>query len=317
MRLVHARGRFMQEAVPERHGAMAAVLGCERDRGRRGLRGWRPRETGRVVTPANYNAPGADRDRGRRGRRRGRLRAGAGARREAHDSARRVGALPLRADGAGRREARARARARALRRRPAAGRDQRRGGAELAAAARFPALLARAGHRAGALHRDGPADGRRSASTRAARDRPGTRARRAGRAHRPRASRARTSPARRRSTAAETFVAGAKHERTRSASKDGERPMSLEERVAEIIVEQLGVKPAEIVPGRLVHRRSRRGLARHRRARDGDGGGVRRRDPGRRRRPASRRIGDAVAYLQERLEGVDAAIRASSAAASS
>ena len=28
MRLVHARGRFMQEAVPEGHGAMAAVIGC-------------------------------------------------------------------------------------------------------------------------------------------------------------------------------------------------------------------------------------------------------------------------------------------------
>ncbi len=56
VRLVHARGRFMQEAVPEGRGAMAAVLGtqpsvveraCERARA----------ETGGVVTPANYNAP--------------------------------------------------------------------------------------------------------------------------------------------------------------------------------------------------------------------------------------------------------------------
>ena len=30
LRLVHARGRFMQEAVPEGRGAMAAVMGCAR-----------------------------------------------------------------------------------------------------------------------------------------------------------------------------------------------------------------------------------------------------------------------------------------------
>jgi [acyl-carrier-protein] S-malonyltransferase len=56
VRLVHARGRFMQEAVPEGRGAMAAVLGlapdavaaaCERAAAR----------TGRVVAPANYNGP--------------------------------------------------------------------------------------------------------------------------------------------------------------------------------------------------------------------------------------------------------------------
>jgi [acyl-carrier-protein] S-malonyltransferase len=57
VRLVNARGRFMQEAVPEGRGAMAAVLGispaevedaCERAR----------RELdGAVVTAANYNSP--------------------------------------------------------------------------------------------------------------------------------------------------------------------------------------------------------------------------------------------------------------------
>jgi [acyl-carrier-protein] S-malonyltransferase len=56
VRAVHARGRFMQEAVPEGRGAMAAVLGsppeevalaCERARA----------ETGRQVAPANYNGP--------------------------------------------------------------------------------------------------------------------------------------------------------------------------------------------------------------------------------------------------------------------
>jgi [acyl-carrier-protein] S-malonyltransferase len=56
LRVVHARGRFMQEAVPEGRGAMAAVMGapaavveqaCE----------IAARETGRVVAPANYNGP--------------------------------------------------------------------------------------------------------------------------------------------------------------------------------------------------------------------------------------------------------------------
>lgn len=56
VRLVHHRGRYMQEAVPEGSGAMAALLGlavrdveavCERARA----------ESGALVTPANYNAP--------------------------------------------------------------------------------------------------------------------------------------------------------------------------------------------------------------------------------------------------------------------
>jgi len=56
LRLVRARGAFMQEAVPAGAGAMAAVLGvppeaveacCERARA----------ETGELVEPANYNAP--------------------------------------------------------------------------------------------------------------------------------------------------------------------------------------------------------------------------------------------------------------------
>jgi [acyl-carrier-protein] S-malonyltransferase len=57
VRIVHARGRLMQEAVPEGRGAMAAVLGasaadvglaCE----------YAAAATGRVVAPANFNAPG-------------------------------------------------------------------------------------------------------------------------------------------------------------------------------------------------------------------------------------------------------------------
>jgi [acyl-carrier-protein] S-malonyltransferase len=56
VRLVHARGRFMQEAVPEGRGAMAAILGlapsaveavCATTRA----------ATNRVVSTANYNSP--------------------------------------------------------------------------------------------------------------------------------------------------------------------------------------------------------------------------------------------------------------------
>jgi [acyl-carrier-protein] S-malonyltransferase len=56
VRLVHRRGRYMQEAVAEGAGAMAALVGldaaaveaaCEKVR----------RETGEVVEPANYNGP--------------------------------------------------------------------------------------------------------------------------------------------------------------------------------------------------------------------------------------------------------------------
>jgi [acyl-carrier-protein] S-malonyltransferase len=56
VRLVHARGRFMQEAVPEGRGAMAAVMGCGPEVvlaacEHAGL------QTGRVVAPANYIGP--------------------------------------------------------------------------------------------------------------------------------------------------------------------------------------------------------------------------------------------------------------------
>jgi [acyl-carrier-protein] S-malonyltransferase len=57
VRLVHARGRFMQEAVPERQGAMAAVLGAGEAEIAEACR-LAAVQTGRVVTPANYNSPG-------------------------------------------------------------------------------------------------------------------------------------------------------------------------------------------------------------------------------------------------------------------
>ena len=55
VRLVHARGSFMQEAVPEGRGAMAAILGLSAaevaDACTAGVEG------SEVVTPANYNSP--------------------------------------------------------------------------------------------------------------------------------------------------------------------------------------------------------------------------------------------------------------------
>ncbi|MFW6050725.1 MAG: ACP S-malonyltransferase [Myxococcota bacterium] len=53
VRIVRARGSYMQEAVPVGEGAMAAVMGAERDRVERVCR-----ETEGVVEPANYNSPG-------------------------------------------------------------------------------------------------------------------------------------------------------------------------------------------------------------------------------------------------------------------
>jgi [acyl-carrier-protein] S-malonyltransferase len=56
VRLVHARGRFMQEAVPTGRGAMAAVLGCDAASVQRAC-AEAAAETGRVVEPANWNSP--------------------------------------------------------------------------------------------------------------------------------------------------------------------------------------------------------------------------------------------------------------------
>ncbi len=56
VRLVHARGRYMQEAVPEGRGAMAAVLGAEPALVEEAC-ARAQRRTGRVVVPANYNTP--------------------------------------------------------------------------------------------------------------------------------------------------------------------------------------------------------------------------------------------------------------------
>src|SRR6266850_4978153 len=56
VRLVHARGRFMQEAVPEGRGAMAAVLGLEPAEVAAACE-FAAQQTGRVVAPANFNGP--------------------------------------------------------------------------------------------------------------------------------------------------------------------------------------------------------------------------------------------------------------------
>ncbi len=55
VRTVQARGRFMQEAVPDARGAMAALIGCPPEDVERACR-IAAAETGNVVTPANYNA---------------------------------------------------------------------------------------------------------------------------------------------------------------------------------------------------------------------------------------------------------------------
>jgi [acyl-carrier-protein] S-malonyltransferase len=56
VRLVHARGRFMQEAVPEGRGAMAAVLGLA-PKAVADACAFAAEQTHRVVAPANFNGP--------------------------------------------------------------------------------------------------------------------------------------------------------------------------------------------------------------------------------------------------------------------
>lgn len=56
IRALQSRGRFMQEAVPEGQGAMAAVLGLDAD-AVRGVCEAAARETSQVVSPANLNSP--------------------------------------------------------------------------------------------------------------------------------------------------------------------------------------------------------------------------------------------------------------------
>lgn len=55
VRLVHQRGRYMQEAVPEGAGAMTAVLGLDREAVASVCR---DASASGVVEPANFNAPG-------------------------------------------------------------------------------------------------------------------------------------------------------------------------------------------------------------------------------------------------------------------
>jgi len=58
LRTVRARGRYMQEAVPIGVGAMAAILGLDADVVSRACADVAAQHPGRVVTPANLNAPG-------------------------------------------------------------------------------------------------------------------------------------------------------------------------------------------------------------------------------------------------------------------
>lgn len=56
VRLVHARGRFMQEAVPEGRGAMAALVGCSAEEAEQAC-AHAAAKTARAVGPANFNGP--------------------------------------------------------------------------------------------------------------------------------------------------------------------------------------------------------------------------------------------------------------------
>ena len=56
VRVVHLRGRLMQEAVAPGRGGMAAVMGCEPEVVREAC-ARAARERGEVVAPANYNSP--------------------------------------------------------------------------------------------------------------------------------------------------------------------------------------------------------------------------------------------------------------------
>ncbi len=57
VRVVRARGTFMQEAVPAGEGAMAAILGLDPLLVAEACKEARAQEPGRVVAPANFNSP--------------------------------------------------------------------------------------------------------------------------------------------------------------------------------------------------------------------------------------------------------------------
>jgi [acyl-carrier-protein] S-malonyltransferase len=58
VRIVRRRGRYMQEAVPAGEGAMAAILGLDADAVARACSETMAALGGRIVSPANLNAPG-------------------------------------------------------------------------------------------------------------------------------------------------------------------------------------------------------------------------------------------------------------------
>jgi [acyl-carrier-protein] S-malonyltransferase len=58
LRTVRRRGRYMQEAVPVGEGAMAAILGLDADKVSIACAETMTALLGRVVSPANFNAPG-------------------------------------------------------------------------------------------------------------------------------------------------------------------------------------------------------------------------------------------------------------------
>ena len=99
LRIVRRRGQFMQEAVPVGAGAMAAVLGVSAEVVAQACR---EAAEGDVVSPANINGAGQVVIAGTRGCRGTGWRAGQSPWGQARDPAQRLGAIPLRPDGAGR-----------------------------------------------------------------------------------------------------------------------------------------------------------------------------------------------------------------------
>ena len=100
IRALQARGKFMQEAVPEGQGAMAAVLGLDADAVRDMCKA-AAEETKEIVSPANLNSPEHIVISGERSGRSAGERTGEGKGREEGGPAKVSAALPLCADAAG------------------------------------------------------------------------------------------------------------------------------------------------------------------------------------------------------------------------
>ena len=103
----------------------------------------------------------------------------------------------------------------------------------------------------------------------------------------------------------EAAACGTKRGAEEVPEDEGDSRMNVEQKVKDIIVQQLGRRPGEGEARGLVRRRPRRRLARHGRAGHGLRGGVRRRDPGRRggEDPHRRQAIDLIEHSEEHVQG--------------